>query len=30
MERRSARYGIVTICIGGGMGASAVFENLMR
>ena len=30
MERRSARYGIVTMCIGGGMGASAVFENLMR
>ena len=30
MERRSLRYGIVTMCIGGGMGASAVFENLMR
>ena len=30
MERRSSRYGIVTMCIGGGMGASAVFENLMR
>ncbi|MEM0963751.1 MAG: acetyl-CoA C-acyltransferase, partial [Bacteroidota bacterium] len=30
MERRSLRYGIVTMCIGGGMGASAVFENLRR
>ena len=30
MERRSLRYGVVTMCIGGGMGASAVFENLMR
>ena len=30
MERRGSRYGIVTMCIGGGMGASAVFENLMR
>ncbi|MGB3541708.1 thiolase family protein [Rubrivirga sp.] len=30
MERRSLRYGIVTMCIGGGMGASAVFENLKR
>jgi len=30
MERRSSRYGIVTMCIGGGMGASAVFENLRR
>ncbi|WP_412062626.1 thiolase family protein [Rubrivirga sp. IMCC45206] len=29
MERRGNRYGIVTMCIGGGMGASAVFENLM-
>ena len=30
MERRGSRYGIVTMCIGGGMGASAVFENLRR
>lgn len=27
MERRKARYGIVTMCIGGGMGAAAVFER---
>lgn len=30
MKRRGSRYGIVTMCIGGGMGASAVFENLLR
>ena len=30
MRRRGSRYGIVTMCIGGGMGASAVFENLQR
>lgn len=29
MQRRQVRYGIVTMCIGGGMGASGVFENLM-
>lgn len=28
MQRRQVRYGIVTMCIGGGMGASAVIENL--
>lgn len=28
MERRDARYGMVTMCIGGGMGAAAVFERL--
>ena len=27
MRRRSVRYGIVSMCIGGGMGAAAVFEN---
>ncbi len=29
MKRRHIRYGLVTMCIGGGMGAAAVFENLM-
>ncbi|MGK7935085.1 MAG: acetyl-CoA C-acyltransferase, partial [Xenococcaceae cyanobacterium] len=29
MQRRSIQYGLVTMCIGGGMGAAAVFENLM-
>ncbi|MEM9266770.1 MAG: acetyl-CoA C-acyltransferase [Cyanobacteria bacterium P01_F01_bin.13] len=29
MKRRHIRYGIVTMCVGGGMGAAAVFENLL-
>jgi acetyl-CoA acyltransferase len=28
MKRRDVRYGICTMCIGGGMGAAAVFENV--
>ena len=28
MQRRKIRYGICTMCIGGGMGAAAIFENL--
>jgi acetyl-CoA acyltransferase len=27
MARRNARYGLVSMCIGGGMGAAAVFER---
>ena len=27
MKRRGSRYGVVSMCIGGGMGAAAVFER---
>ena len=30
LDRRQGRYGIETMCIGGGQGIAAVFENLRR
>jgi acetyl-CoA acyltransferase len=30
MDRRKSKYGMVTMCIGGGMGAAAIFENLQN
>jgi acetyl-CoA acyltransferase len=28
LQRRQARYGMVTLCVGGGMGAAAIFERM--
>jgi acetyl-CoA acyltransferase len=30
MGRRKSKYGMVTMCIGGGMGAAAIFENVQN
>lgn len=30
MIARKSKYGLVTMCIGGGMGAAGIFENLIR
>ncbi len=30
MKRRNTRYGMVTMCIGGGQGAAGIFESLMN
>jgi acetyl-CoA acyltransferase len=28
MQRRQVRYGLVTMCVGGGQGAAGIFERL--
>jgi acetyl-CoA acyltransferase len=30
MHRKDTRYGMVTMCVGGGQGAAGIFENLTR
>jgi len=28
LERRNARYGLITMCVGGGMGAAGIVERV--
>lgn len=30
MRRRKSRYGMVTMCVGGGQGAATILENLQN